>query len=328
MKKVFFFAAVAALLLGCKGNENKPVEPVEEPEQEEVEANGYFFNTMAFNGTFVETSNAVLYAAQESALPLVHRISSNRTSSYPLISWTPEDGTWPILLNVDYGETQVYGKDGLKHKGVMIIDASGRFEAPQTTLDVSFQDFYVYGSVLHGEQHIVNNGANEAGNLLFNVTVENAWLGENKTWEYSENTVRELISGLLDNGSLDPELTTHTYSITGTMKGKSLVDTIPRYEVTISEQQPMIIAVGDLYPVQGQVVINLDKPYIFEYKGAQAYIKEGINLSFDGRDNAGNYLMHVNAPLSAVGAELYFPITISFALNEDGIIEDSIRIEQ
>lgn len=317
MKKLFFFAAMAVVLLGCKQNE--PEQPQPEPQQEAEE--NYFMNPMAFNGTFIETGNALLYAAEQASLPAPARVAAAETT-YPLISWTPQDGTWPIDLNVDYGSQKIVGKDGLEHTGTMLVHATGRFENEGTQLDVQFQNFYVYGAVLHGTQHISNTGKDEKGSPKFEVTVENAYLGASKTWIYNETTTRVLKNGLRDNGTMDPDVTTHSYGITGRMEAQSQVDTIPGYTVAIYDNAPMHIIVGDLYPVSGQLEIHLSQPISYTMEGMTLQMQDLV-LEFTGINDDDTYGAQVTAQVSFGMATQ--EIKLAFSLDKDGIIEESIH---
>lgn len=330
MRKLFLFVVMACTLLACE-EQNQPEEPqnppvttdtVPEPQEENSMA-AYFINPVAWNGNFVEISNALLY--QSTLAKATAPASFQDDITYPIISVTPTDGTWPIDLTVNYGDSSVVGMDGLEHSGIMHIHATKPFETEGAVFTPTFENFKVYGSVLTGTQTITNTGKNEAGNLVYDVTVANGLLGNEQEYIYSEHTLRELVEGLDENGHLVPDLAAHRYSITGQMKMVSHVDTIPGYEVTI-DSIPMLISVGDLYPTGGLMHIALDQPIVFEmnvsgFKGPVSI--QYIDLQFTGKTIKNTYgaKMVITVQMGMFSMNL----TLLCELNEDGLIPESVQ---
>ena len=328
-KKILLLAAAVVMLMGCKKDQNAPEpepetqtqpEPEPEPATQEQTMQAYFATPVAFNGTFIEVGNALVFATKSQTASAPLRAKSEG-ETYPIITWTPQDGTWPIDLMVDYGSKGVVSTDGLEHSGKMAIHATARFEQEGAVIEPSFTDFRVYGNVLTAKQVIKNLGKNLAGNLVFDVTVENGLLGEQKEFIYSEHTLRELVNGLQDNGFMNPEVTTHTYSIVGWMKMVSTVDTIPGYWVSIADTVPMVVAVGDLYPTKGDVNITFDEELSYTVQGFTVTYQT-VNLSFTGKqgDQYGA-IVGVDYKLGPVTQTM----RISFLLDENGIIPESIK---
>ena len=330
MKKLFLLVAMACALLACE-EQNQPEEPqtppsTTEPEPDPQAENGmaaYFINPVAWNGNFVEISNALLYqsALAKATAPAL----AQDEVTYPIISVTPTDGTWPIDLSVNYGDSAIVGADGLEHSGIMRIHATGPFESEGAVLTPTFENFKVYGSVLTGTQTITNTGKNEAGNLVYDVTVANGLLGNEREYIYSEHTLRELVEGLDDNGHLVPDLAAHRYSITGQMKMESHVDTIPGYEVTI-DSIPMIISVGDLYPTGGLMHIALDQPIVFEMNvsGFSGPVSiQYIDLQFTGKTAKNTY--GAKMVITVQMAMFSMNLTLLCELNEEGIVPESVQ---
>lgn len=315
-KKLLLVAAATMMLVACKNGQNEPEQ--QEPVTKQQAMKTYFAAPVAFNGTFVETSNALLYATKSQSSPAPARILGAET--YPVITWTPQDGTWPIDLTVEYGTEGVIASDGLLHSGKMAIHATGRFEQEGSEITPSFTDFYVYGNILTAKQVIKNEGKNDNENLVFDVKVDDGFLGEQKQLIYSEHTSRELINGLQENGFMDPVVTTHTYSITGWMKTESKIDSIPGCSVTISEDEPMVIAVGDLYPTQGKLNIEFDKELSYTFQGIEVKYKS-VDLVFTGKQN-GKYGAEVEIDYMVGSIEQ--TLQLSFLLDENGIIPESI----
>ena len=328
MKKILLLMAMACIFFACE-EQNQPEEPQNpstqepqtEPQEEENSLAAYFINPIAWNGNFTEISNAMVVINQ----PKVYapaRVKSDLT--YPIYDVTPSDGTWPIDITVNYGDSAI-GADGLEHSGIMRIHATGLFEAEGSVFTPTFDKFKCYGAVLTGTQTITNTGKNESGNLVYDVTVENGLLGESQEYIYSEHTLRELIGGLDENGLLLPDITTHQYSITGRMTMVSRVDTIPGYEVTI-DSIPMVISVGDLYPTGGLMHIALDKPMVFDMSeaGFQGTVSiQYIDLQFTGKTAKNTYgaKMVVTVQMGMFAMNL----TIQCELDENGLVPNSVQ---
>lgn len=333
MKKVYLLIATALLLFACN-EQNTPEEPqtppTEEPQTEQSEnmVAAYFINPVAWNGNFTEISNAMVVINQ----PKVYAPARAKSAlAYPIYDVTPDNGTWPIDVTVNYGDSAI-GTDGLEHSGIMRIHATGLFEAEGSVLTPTFENFKCYGSVLSGRQTITNTGKNGAGNLVFDVTVADGQLGEGREYIYSEHTLRELVNGLDENGMLVPEVSEHQYSITGQMKMQSRVDTIPGYEISI-DSVPMLISVGDLYPTGGIVEITLDKPIEYDmskmgndspFPGMTISVQT-IVLHFTGKTADGNY-----GAKMVIYIEMGF-FTMNFSLqcelNADGVVPESIQYQ-
>lgn len=305
-------------MLACE-EQNQPEQPQtetteteqpEQPEQPQGEENmlsAYFINPVAWNGVFVEVSNA-------------------------FIGYEP-NGTWPAELTVEYGDSAI-GADGLEHSGSLRIMATAMLEDEGAVIIPDFAQYKVYGSSLSGRQTITNTGKNEAGNIVFTVSVKDGILGGYQEFVYSEDTRRELVSGLGENGRLVPELSEQAYKITGLMKMRSEVDTIPGYELTIDSIQPMLISLGELYPTGGVMTIQLDQPIEFDmsdlggeggitYSGTVSI--QTIKLAFTGKTTAGNYGAQMTITLQ-MGFFAY-NLTITCEMNEDGVVPGSIQYQ-
>lgn len=325
MKKTILFMAAAMLFCACRKAQNEPQTEPQTDTQTEAQTetvNGFINAPLAFNGTFTEVCSALLYMEKNQPAGAPARVRAEET--YPSYNWTPQDGSWPIDLTVAYGADGVIATDGLLHKGTLKIHATGFFETPETVLTPEFTDFYVYGNILSGKQTIENTGFNEKNNLVFKVTTEDGRLGTDKTYRYSEETFRELINGLGGNGFLTPEVTTHTYSITGRMKAESLVDTLPGCEVTISETRPMIIAVGDLYPTDGYLYMELDKPLVYNIDKITVATTD-IEVEFTGKQ--GNNQYGATAYLTFNAGLMEQTVKVTFLLDEEGVAEGSGNFE-
>ena len=324
MKKILLFTVATLMLCACqKAQEEPQAEPQSETQTEEKQTvNGFVTAPVAFNGAFNEVCNALIYVEKNQQTKAPARTLAEQT--FPAYSWTPQDGTWPIDLTVQYGADGIIATDGLLHKGTMKIHATGFFETPQTVLTPDFTDFYVYGNILNGKQTIENNGFNSDEHLVFKVTTEDGRLGSSKTYKYSEETYRELISGLGSNGVLNPEITTHTYSITGWMMAESLVDTLPGYHIMISDERPMVIAVGDLYPTDGYLYMELTKPLVYNVNEVTVSVGN-FEVEFTGKQDSKHYgaIAYMTFKVGPMEQEM----KVAFLMDENGIVPESVQYE-
>ncbi len=333
MKKIFSFFAIAAVVLGmasCNGND--PETPSVQGQDEKVEY-PHFQNPSAWSGTFAQVSHIMQTNLQQpNRMPA--RFAGE--GEYPIynVMWT--DGTWPVTIEADYGPFEITGVDGLAHTGSIDVHATNFFEARDSEITPTFNSYCVYGANLHGSQRITNKGKNGAGHLVFEVTVEQGRLGSGSEFVYSENTTRELIAGLDDEGWLSKDFSTHLYHIRGTMTGISNVDSIPGYTITIDRTNPMVIQVGDMYPMEGHLHVVLTKPFV--YKVDQSKLPEILRgvvetvsfeeceLYFSGhvQGYADVYGAEVETSFTVTGYPTPIPCSIYFELDKNGVIPESI----
>lgn len=93
--------------------------------------------------------------------------------SCPVISIdNPEPGVWPKTITVDYGE----GCEGFSDRvrtGRIIIVVTGRYRMEGSVKTVTFENYTVNGISVEGTKTIVNEGRNNAGNLVYSISLEN-----------------------------------------------------------------------------------------------------------------------------------------------------------
>ncbi|MBO4454535.1 MAG: hypothetical protein J5761_05730 [Paludibacteraceae bacterium] len=294
MKKLFLIAATTCLIWSCT-EPNQPEQP--EPKEEINPMAAYFMNPVAWNGAYVEVFHAMIGCTTD---------------------------TWPADITVNYGDS-TRGTDGLVHSGSLKIHATDRLENAGAVVTPDFADYHVFGSSLSGTQTITHTGLNEAGNPVYAVKVTNGIIGGQKDFIYSEDTRRELVKGLDENGRFLPSLAQHEYNITGHMTMVSHVDTLPGYTVTV-DSLPMRITLDEMYPTEGRMQIELDHPMEFDldfedFQGKVAI--QAIDLQFTGKKPNGNYgaemTLYIQMGLFTV------PLTIQCELNELGVVPESVQ---
>lgn len=137
-------------------------------------------------------------------------------------AWT-DTATWPKILTIDFGSTNVVGSYGISRRGKLTITLSDRFRNSGSVLTIVPTNYYVNDYKLEGTKTLSNNGRNTSGNLSYSVLVENGKVtfptSEVITW-HSERTA-EWIAGegttLFSDGLAG--ICDDVYSVTGSGYG-------------------------------------------------------------------------------------------------------------
>ena len=102
-----------------------------------------------------------------------------------LVTLNVNGGNFPMTLTIDFGGgcTDTYG---VTRKGKIIGVFSGRYTDAGTTVDVSFDNYFVNDHKVEGTKVIANTGRNNSNQLEFTVTDDNLITksdGGQVTWE-------------------------------------------------------------------------------------------------------------------------------------------------
>lgn len=201
------FALIAGTSLfytGCKKEEDKP-----------ADANAASDNAMAdnaFAGIWKQISEVT-----DSSGTLRSPLSSS-ASAYPIVTITNwNTSIWPKVVTIDFGPSNVLGNDYNNRRGIISAEFTGRYTDSATVITVTLTNYYHNDYHVQGIQTITNMGHNTAGNLVYNVVVNNATIthptnGQTSTWSTNQN--REFIQN--SAAWVDDE-----YMITGTASGVS-----------------------------------------------------------------------------------------------------------
>ncbi len=88
------------------------------------------------------------------------------------VTVSPTGNVWPKTVTIDYGTGCDEG--GKIKKGKIIAVFSGRFKQTGSTINISFDNFYINGDKIEGTKSAVNNGPNAAGNYTFTLTINHS----------------------------------------------------------------------------------------------------------------------------------------------------------
>lgn len=167
--------------------------------------------------TYQDVANITEEAAKTGTLSN-YRISGTEglLSACATVTHDSINNSNPDTITVDFGTVNCTGSDGRNRRGKIIISYSGRYRDSLTTINITFDNYFVNDNQVLGTKTIVNNGHNAAGHLVYTITVNGeirlASNGGTITW--TANKVREWTSG--ENTLVWAD---DIYSITGSATG-------------------------------------------------------------------------------------------------------------
>lgn len=254
------FLTVAALALICAGcdkdNDNEPKE-----ELLEIVSTDYLLTVAVVNNAFDEIGAGVRSVDMKASAPaLAAAANASATVGEPNVTWTYDEKEYefPVTVTVDYGTTNVLGRDGRQHRGKLIVKATGSYDAEGTAMVAKFDDWYVEDIKIECDSMSIKNIGRDA-NKHCQFEVEGNFVvsdADNKI-EYSEKTTRTWTAG-----EGDTDITKHTYSITGVQKGKT--DDKYAYSIDMLSDDPMVVNVGTRYPTSGTLKFTIPSAMISE----------------------------------------------------------------
>lgn len=134
----------------------------------------------------------------------------------PIVTVTPDDGTYPRTVTIDYGTDGCEGPQGHIRKGIIVVEVSDTLSNPGAVRTVTFVDFFVDDVQLTGTRVLTNLGFNDNNQLVFNRSVVDGALifpdGATTTWT-ADHTITQV------EGSLTNELFDDVFEITGNFSG-------------------------------------------------------------------------------------------------------------
>ncbi len=101
----------------------------------------------------------------------------------------PDSTRWPKVITIDYGDlcTGFYGHT---RSGKIVITIWGRYMNPGSKRVVELVNYYVNGIHVEGTRTVMNEGRNNAGNLVFSVELKNGKITKNDTTIMTREYVR------------------------------------------------------------------------------------------------------------------------------------------
>jgi hypothetical protein len=119
-------------------------------------------------------------------------------------------------ITVDFGTANCTCADGRNRRGKIIINYTGHYRDSLTTINITFDNYFVNDNQVMGTHTIINQGHNAAGHLIYNITVNGQIILANSagTITWTTNKVREWTAGESTAAWSDD-----MYSITGSASG-------------------------------------------------------------------------------------------------------------
>jgi hypothetical protein len=162
------------------------------------------------------------------------------------VTVNPTGNVFPKTVTIDYGTGCDDG--GKLKKGKIIAVFSGKFKQTGTTINITFDNFYINGDKIEGTKSIVNNGPNAAGNYSFTVTINHSRI--RATGGTSTLTSVKTITWI-ENSNTSP--TDDEFSIRGSLSATTAGG--KTYSYTTLE--PLVKKVACLYISSGKLLINI-----------------------------------------------------------------------
>ena len=162
------------------------------------------------------------------------------------VTVSPSGNAFPKTVTIDYGTGCDEG--GKLKKGKIIAVFSGKFKQTGTTINITFDNFYINGDKIEGTKSIVNNGPNAAGNYSFTVTINHSRI--HAAGGTSTLTTVKTITWI-ENSNTSP--TDDEFSIRGSLSATTA--TGKTYSYTTLE--PLVRKVACLYISSGKLLINI-----------------------------------------------------------------------
>ncbi|MGQ0829756.1 MAG: hypothetical protein ACT4ON_15320 [Bacteroidota bacterium] len=234
-------ALTAVVYTGCKKEEKKPSKY--SAASDNAAADNAFAGIWKQIGTVTDSSDAVR--------------SSCATVTFS--SW--DTVTWPKTVTIDFGPTNCPGSDLNNRRGKITAVFTGPYLKSGTQITVTLTNYYHNDYYVQGTQTITNKGKNSAGNLVYNVVVNNATVTTpdgSKTSSWTTNQDREFIAngtGIWDD----------VYLIRGLANGVSAEGEA----YSIITNTDLRINIGCPWIVSGNFTLKLDSypnyPIVFDY---------------------------------------------------------------
>ena len=121
----------------------------------------------------------------------------------------------PHVTTIDFG-SGCTGIDGKTRRGIIVVTHDGHYRQAETTVTITFNNYYVNDNQVIGTKTIHNDGVNGNGNFVFTITVNGQIILSNGggTINWTSQRVREWIAG-----ESTPSRDDDQYSITGLASG-------------------------------------------------------------------------------------------------------------
>ena len=154
----------------------------------------------------------------------------------------------PYKLTIDFGTINCLCFDGKYRRGKIIVLYTGHYRDAGSKHTITFEDYFVNNYKVEGNQTVVNNGRNAAGNLTFSVNVSMVITDSTgKALTHTSTRLREWIAGESTWGF--HAWSDDVYKITGSASGTNFNGT--SYTATITN--PLIVSLSCRWIEEGTI---------------------------------------------------------------------------
>ena len=154
----------------------------------------------------------------------------------------------PHRLIVDFGASNCLCLDGKYRRGKILVAYTGLYRDSGSTHTINFDNYFVNDYKVDGTQTVINNGANDAGNITFSIQVNSTITDTSgNTLTYTSERTREWVAGETTDGLLGWR--DDVYSITGTASGTAFDGT----QFTSNITSALIVALNCRWIEEGTI---------------------------------------------------------------------------
>src|SRR6476469_115677 len=111
------------------------------------------------------------------------------------ITVTPNDGTYPKTITIDFGDACV-GLDGKLRSGKIIISLTAPFRQPGSVLTISLENFYINHIHIEGTKTISNLSENGATKFSVEVTGGKVTFPSGRGYSYESSKTKVQVAGM------------------------------------------------------------------------------------------------------------------------------------
>ncbi|UTW63985.1 hypothetical protein KFE98_07545 [bacterium SCSIO 12741] len=125
-------------------------------------------------------------------------VRSSGSLSCATITLSPAlpDSTFPKTLTIDFGSSNCTGNDGIRRRGIVQVEYTGRYRDEGTQITATTTNYYVNDHQVIANKKVKNAGRNSSGNLHFAIEVDGKVItsdGNEIVWHSARS--REWIAG-------------------------------------------------------------------------------------------------------------------------------------
>jgi hypothetical protein len=170
------------------------------------------------------------------------------TSGYPVV--TNDTAVTPHVLTIDFGPTNHVCIDGKNRKGKIIVTYTGHYKDSASSHTITYSGYYVNDLQHTGSKTVTNMGRNLAGNVWYNVTVNDSIiLASDSVISWSGSRTRTWLTGYGTSTRSDDAYTIGGTTTLKRANGRS-------FTFTISSTSPLKVEVGCPYIESGIVTVS------------------------------------------------------------------------